>query len=363
DDTSLDIPIFSNNESSSDSYDYMSEDSSEALMTFLAGRDLQWQFPKQTEKEWPKPELLQLLRVPRKEENILMLGLYALVRSFIMRLVWPVEEVLVKGVLGRLLYSMVNIHFTWYMRTGMHLDVYRKFQLSELSCRACYADSVYVVCASVEREMFRKCICHSLYAISICSLGHYSELRNCTSSLKVKESGRDDLMNDLCCVGYWEHAHRVGGNSREGGADDESSIELVIRSRLESMPSICYSATCTNVFEAATAFIRVVGSHLAKIYARICKETIILSHSVDKMNSHTIDHFVDIIAQLKRSKTYQLLSNTIQSYISTRICKETIILSHSVDKMNSHTIDRFVDIIAQLKRSKTYQLLSNAIQS
>ncbi|GJU64647.1 hypothetical protein Tco_1246482 [Tanacetum coccineum] len=29
----------------------------------------------------------------------------------------------------------------------------------------------------------------------------------------------------------------------------------------------------------------------------------------------------------------------------------------------SSQIDRFVDIIAQLKRSKTYQLLSNAIQS
>ncbi|GKE56101.1 hypothetical protein Tco_1495286, partial [Tanacetum coccineum] len=68
-----------NNESSSDSYDYMSEDSSEALMTFLAGRDLQWQFPKQTEKEWPKPELLQLLRVPRKEENVRCLSASAIV--------------------------------------------------------------------------------------------------------------------------------------------------------------------------------------------------------------------------------------------------------------------------------------------
>ncbi|GJU66069.1 putative ribonuclease H-like domain-containing protein [Tanacetum coccineum] len=118
---------------------------------------------------------------------------------------------------------------------------------------------------------------------------------------------KDDLIVDYVGVGYWNMhiiyiiflPERLTMPGREGGADHESSIELVIRSRLESMPSICYSATCTNVFEAVTAFIRVVGSHLAKISTRICKETIILSHSVYKMNSHTIDCFVDIIAQLK----------------------------------------------------------------
>ncbi|GJV44003.1 hypothetical protein Tco_1428539 [Tanacetum coccineum] len=46
DDTSLDIPIFSDSDSSNDSHDHMSEDYSEALMTFLAGRGLQRQFLK-----------------------------------------------------------------------------------------------------------------------------------------------------------------------------------------------------------------------------------------------------------------------------------------------------------------------------
>ncbi|GKD29656.1 hypothetical protein Tco_1240434 [Tanacetum coccineum] len=41
DDTSLDIPVFLNSDSSNDSHDYMSEDSSKALMTSLPGRDLQ----------------------------------------------------------------------------------------------------------------------------------------------------------------------------------------------------------------------------------------------------------------------------------------------------------------------------------
>ncbi|GJY82561.1 hypothetical protein Tco_0495937 [Tanacetum coccineum] len=43
DDTSLDAPVFSYSDSSNDSHDYMSEDSSEALINFL------------TEEEEPKP--------------------------------------------------------------------------------------------------------------------------------------------------------------------------------------------------------------------------------------------------------------------------------------------------------------------
>ncbi|GJZ76787.1 hypothetical protein Tco_0641459 [Tanacetum coccineum] len=48
DDTSLDAPVFSYSDSSNDSQDYMSEDSSKALINFLAGRDLRWKFHKQT---------------------------------------------------------------------------------------------------------------------------------------------------------------------------------------------------------------------------------------------------------------------------------------------------------------------------
>nr|GEZ11640.1 hypothetical protein [Tanacetum cinerariifolium] len=58
----------------------------------------------------------------------------------------------------------------------------------------------------------------------------------------------------------------------------------------------------------------------------------------------------------------RMVDNSCQK-ISTRISEETKTLSHSVDKMNLHSIDRLVDIIGQLQRSKTYQLLSNAIQS
>nr|GFA30101.1 hypothetical protein [Tanacetum cinerariifolium] len=55
DDTSLDSLVFSNSDSSNDSHDYMSEDFIEALINFLTGHDLQWQFPKQTQEEEPKP--------------------------------------------------------------------------------------------------------------------------------------------------------------------------------------------------------------------------------------------------------------------------------------------------------------------
>ncbi|GKC29401.1 hypothetical protein Tco_1036695 [Tanacetum coccineum] len=46
DDTSLDALVFSDSDSSKDSHDYLSEDSSEDLINFLAGHDPQWQFPK-----------------------------------------------------------------------------------------------------------------------------------------------------------------------------------------------------------------------------------------------------------------------------------------------------------------------------
>nr|GEX71364.1 hypothetical protein [Tanacetum cinerariifolium] len=54
-DSSLDAPVFSYSDSSKDSHDYLSKDSSEDLINFLAGRDPQWTFPKQSEEEEPKP--------------------------------------------------------------------------------------------------------------------------------------------------------------------------------------------------------------------------------------------------------------------------------------------------------------------
>ncbi|XP_024959726.1 uncharacterized protein LOC112500464 [Cynara cardunculus var. scolymus] len=55
--------------------------------------------------------------------------------------------------------------------------------------------------------------------------------------------------------------------------------------------------------------------HLAEIHSRFFKETKLFSHSVDRMNFHTIDRLIDIVGQLQRSETYQLLSNEIQSQI------------------------------------------------
>nr|GEV39158.1 hypothetical protein [Tanacetum cinerariifolium] len=55
DDTSLDALIFSNSDSAKDSHDYLSKDSSKDLINFLAGCDHQWQFPKETQEEEPKP--------------------------------------------------------------------------------------------------------------------------------------------------------------------------------------------------------------------------------------------------------------------------------------------------------------------
>ncbi|GJR77218.1 hypothetical protein Tco_0089583 [Tanacetum coccineum] len=48
-DEELNIP-FSDSDSESGSYDYLSANSSEDLMNFLAGRDLDWQFSEQTEE-------------------------------------------------------------------------------------------------------------------------------------------------------------------------------------------------------------------------------------------------------------------------------------------------------------------------
>nr|GEV74429.1 RNA-directed DNA polymerase, eukaryota, reverse transcriptase zinc-binding domain protein [Tanacetum cinerariifolium] len=73
-DASLDAPIFSNSDSSSessnDSYDYMSEDSSKALINFLAGRDFQWQFPKQTQEEEPKLLVVSMQTEEKKPEPL-----------------------------------------------------------------------------------------------------------------------------------------------------------------------------------------------------------------------------------------------------------------------------------------------------
>ncbi|GJT10999.1 hypothetical protein Tco_0858041 [Tanacetum coccineum] len=55
DDTSLDVFTFSNSDSSKESHDYMSGDLSENLINFMTGRDPEWQFPKQTQEQEPKP--------------------------------------------------------------------------------------------------------------------------------------------------------------------------------------------------------------------------------------------------------------------------------------------------------------------
>ncbi|GKA62463.1 hypothetical protein Tco_0761982 [Tanacetum coccineum] len=45
----------SDDHTSKDLHDYLSEEYSEDLINFLSSRDLQWQFPKQSHKEDPLP--------------------------------------------------------------------------------------------------------------------------------------------------------------------------------------------------------------------------------------------------------------------------------------------------------------------
>ncbi|GKE02377.1 hypothetical protein Tco_1390360, partial [Tanacetum coccineum] len=50
---------YSDDDTSNDSQDYLSEDSSEDLIKFLSSRDPQWQFPKQSHEEEPKPVIMK----------------------------------------------------------------------------------------------------------------------------------------------------------------------------------------------------------------------------------------------------------------------------------------------------------------
>nr|XP_043629284.1 uncharacterized protein LOC122600600 [Erigeron canadensis] len=75
-------------------------------------------------------------------------------------------------------------------------------------------------------------------------------------------------------------------------------------------------------------------------------------------------------AKIKRSSNLDLellsdceMSNFDPNLIHTTFFEEIKLLSQLVEKMNLHAIDRLVDIISQLQRSKTYQLLSDQIQN
>ncbi|XP_076915546.1 uncharacterized protein LOC143574934 [Bidens hawaiensis] len=53
--------------------------------------------------------------------------------------------------------------------------------------------------------------------------------------------------------------------------------------------------------------------HLSKIHTGFLEETKLLPDSVDKMNLHAIDRLEDILGQLQRSQTYQLISDEFRS--------------------------------------------------
>lgn len=84
-----------------------------------------------------------------------------------------------------------------------------------------------------------------------------------------------------------------------------------------------------------------------QISTRISKETKILSHSVDKMNLHAV----------------VLYSPFGLSFFSLKVKVTSGLRSIFLIFALFFQIDRCADIIGQLHRSKTYQLLSNAIQS
>ncbi|GKD24047.1 hypothetical protein Tco_1225750 [Tanacetum coccineum] len=56
----------SNDDTSKDSIDDISENFSEALINYLSARDPQWQFPKHTQEEQPKP-LYVLIKTEEEE--------------------------------------------------------------------------------------------------------------------------------------------------------------------------------------------------------------------------------------------------------------------------------------------------------
>ncbi|KAI7752311.1 hypothetical protein M8C21_015057 [Ambrosia artemisiifolia] len=115
------------------------------------------------------------------------------------------------------------------------------------------------------------------------------------------------LNNDNIDSFHAENIHSdVSSAERKRKAEHEAAekiakVKLCSDSDLE-LPSDCEMSSMGPNLE-----------HLAKIHTRFFKETKLLSHSVDKMNLHAIDHMVDILGQLQRSKTYQLLSNDMQS--------------------------------------------------
>ncbi|GJY06925.1 hypothetical protein Tco_0373979 [Tanacetum coccineum] len=69
----------SDDDTSKDSQDYLSEDSNEDLINFLSSRDPQWQFPKQSHEEDPLP-----IDVPMQTEEEDPLSL---------EIVYPIQEI------------------------------------------------------------------------------------------------------------------------------------------------------------------------------------------------------------------------------------------------------------------------------
>ncbi|XP_076944252.1 uncharacterized protein LOC143614815 [Bidens hawaiensis] len=69
--------------------------------------------------------------------------------------------------------------------------------------------------------------------------------------------------------------------------------------------------------------------HLTKIHTGFLKETKFLSDSVDKMNLHAIDRLEDILGQLQRSQTYQLISDEFHSQdkraVETKLTRCTLV--------------------------------------
>ncbi|XP_021999982.1 uncharacterized protein LOC110897533 isoform X3 [Helianthus annuus] len=88
--------------------------------------------------------------------------------------------------------------------------------------------------------------------------------------------------------------------------------------------------------------------HLTEIHTRFFKEAKLFSHSVDKMNLHAIDRLVDILGQLQRFKTYQLLSTEMRSQ-DKKAAETVLILSKFVHEQAK----------LQLMRMKRGRLLKN----
>ncbi|KAL8209695.1 hypothetical protein R6Q57_006427 [Mikania cordata] len=165
----------------------------------------------------------------------------------------------------------------------------------------------------------------------------------------AKEFGRSPLNKEMYSM---LHNGNNGSSHAENLMYNVSSIERKRKAEHVTTDKIAKIKTSSNSdlkLPSDTGMLTTGPNleHLTEIHSRLFKETL-LPHSVDKMNLHAIDRLVDILGQLKRSKTYQLLSNEVRSQ-DRRAAETKLILCKFVHEQAK----------LQLMRMKQERLLKN----